>query len=216
LVDDHYQVGQLVEGRVTRVLDFGAFVELDLGVEGLLHASEMIGTPELSPSDIVHSGEKLLIKIIRIDSRKKRLALSAKQVRRNEWERWVSEQQAAQEDEGSAAPVVEGEPVVEATGEDVAAPEAMVGGVPEELPVPEDVVEEAAAPEAETSPVDDVAEEAVTPEAGVVVEEASGESPVVEEGTPVPDETFANVAEEKPVELESEESGEEAEVSEEE
>ena len=102
IVDDHYQAGELIEGRITRVLDFGAFVELDLGVEGLLHASEMIGTPELNPSDIVHSGEKLLVKIIRIDSRRRRLALSARQVRKDEWERWVAEQQAAREAERKA------------------------------------------------------------------------------------------------------------------
>lgn len=102
LVDEHYRVGQLVEGRITRVLDFGVFISLALGVEGLLHASEMIGTPELRPSEIVRPGETLLVKIIRIDSRKRRLALSAKQVRRNEWERWVAEQQAARETEREA------------------------------------------------------------------------------------------------------------------
>jgi small subunit ribosomal protein S1 len=103
IVDDHYRVGQLVEGRVTRVLDFGAFVELDLGVEGLLHASEMIGTPELNPSDIVHPGETLLVKIIRIDSRRRRLALSARQVRRSEWERWMADRQTARESQEAAA-----------------------------------------------------------------------------------------------------------------
>ena len=131
IVDDHYDAGQLVEGRVTRVLDFGAFVELDLGVEGLLHASEMIGTPELNPSDIVHPGEKLLVKIIRVDSRRKRLALSARQVRKDEWERWVAEQQAAREVEEKeaeaaleASEAVEGE-VAEAEG----AARVSVGGL---------------------------------------------------------------------------------------
>lgn len=102
LVDEHYHEGQLVEGKVTRVLDFGAFVQLDIGVEGLLHTSEMIGTPELSPSDIVHSGDKLLVKIVRIESRRRRIALSARQVRKSEWERWVAEQQATQEEEEEA------------------------------------------------------------------------------------------------------------------
>ncbi len=96
LVSEHYKEGQLVEGRVTRVLDFGAFIELDLGVEGLLHANEMIGTPELSPRDLVHPGDRLPVKIIRIDDRRRRLALSARQVRKGEWERWVAEQQRAQ------------------------------------------------------------------------------------------------------------------------
>jgi small subunit ribosomal protein S1 len=129
LVDDQYNAGQLVEGRVTRVLDFGAFIELDLGIEGLLHAREMMGTPELGPSDIVQPDETILVKIIRIDSRRKRLDLSAKQVRQGEWERWVTERQAAQEAEEAAA--------IEAAEEKTAADEAVVE-------------EEAAATEAET------------------------------------------------------------------
>jgi small subunit ribosomal protein S1 len=96
-VDERYRQGQLVEGTVTRVLDFGAFVEVEDGLEGLLHASEMIGTPELNPSDIVHPGESLPIKIIRIESHRRRLALSARQVSREEWERWGARRQTAAE-----------------------------------------------------------------------------------------------------------------------
>lgn len=171
IVDDHYRVGELVEGRVTRVLDFGAFVELDLGIEGLLHASEMIGTPELPPSDIVHPGEKLLVKIIRIESRRRRLALSARQVRKNEWERWIAEQQTAHEPEETpdseeavpapeveaassewvdmeveaqaAAPEVE-EPVVQAAEELASMPESVEQDA---APMPEPVEQEAASPE---------------------------------------------------------------------
>jgi small subunit ribosomal protein S1 len=107
LVDDRYQEEQLVEGRVTRVLDFGAFIELDLAVEGLLHAREMIGTPELNPADIVHSGETLLVKIIRIDSKRKRLDLSSRQVKQTEWERWIAEHQGAESDKTTEAPPTE-------------------------------------------------------------------------------------------------------------
>ncbi|MCK4317117.1 MAG: S1 RNA-binding domain-containing protein, partial [Anaerolineae bacterium] len=138
LVDDHYRTEQLVEGRVTRVLDFGAFVELDLGVEGLLHASEMIGAPEFRPSDIVHPGETLLVKIIRIDSRRKRIALSARQVRQDEWERWVAKQQEARKAEEAAI-----------REEAEAAAEAEVK-VEVEIEVSETGEEEAAAPETET------------------------------------------------------------------
>ena len=174
IVDDHYQGGQLVEGRVTRVLDFGAFIELDIGIEGLLHASEMIGTPELAPSDILRSGEKLLVKIIRIDSRRKRLALSARQVRKSEWERWVAEQQTPPAKE-EAAPE-------EKTVEEAAAPEAeaeaSAATETEQAVTPvEEAVEEAAAPEAEaeasaaTEP-----EQAVTPVEETVKEAAALEA----------------------------------------
>ena len=188
-VDDKYQIGQLVEGWVTRVLDFGAFIELDPGVEGLLHASEMIGTPELSPSDIVHPDETLLVKIIRIDSRRRRLALSAKQVRRNEWERWVAEKQAAATEvtpEEAAEPtddeVVEEEaiaPEVEVAGdeaaeEEAAAPEAGVVG-------DEAVEEEAAVPEAGVVGDEAVEEEAIAPEAEIAGDEAAEEEAIVPE-----------------------------------
>ncbi|NLE45233.1 MAG: 30S ribosomal protein S1 [Chloroflexi bacterium] len=121
-VDDVYHVGQLIEGRVTRVVDFGAFVELDLGIEGLLHASEMIGTPELKPTDIVHPDEVLLVKIIRIESHRRRLALSAKQIRRDEWERWMAQQQIVSE--------------VEAAEESEVAEESDAIAVPDELEQP--------------------------------------------------------------------------------
>ena len=136
LVDDHYQVGQLVEGQITRVLDFGAFVALDLGVEGLLHASEMIGTPELGPSDIVRSGETLLVKIIRIDSQKRRLALSARQVRQGEWERWVAEQQAAREAQEAESKAAEVETTAPEVGE-AADVEAELSEVEAEATAPE-------------------------------------------------------------------------------
>ncbi|MDY7078494.1 MAG: S1 RNA-binding domain-containing protein [Chloroflexota bacterium] len=206
IVDDHYEAGQLIEGRITRVLDFGAFVELDLGIEGLLHTSEMIGTPELAPSEIVHPNEKLLVKIIRIDSQRRRLALSAKQVRKGEWERWVAEQQANREaQEVAADEAVEVEAKAEIKAEEkVTAPEAeaAVGEVAEEKAAalePEveteigeavEIEAEATAPEAEAA-ADEVAEEkAAAPELEAEISEAAGEE---EEIAPVSD-TIASAA----------------------
>jgi small subunit ribosomal protein S1 len=196
LVDDHYTPGQLIEGRVTRVLDFGAFIELDLGVEGLLHVSEMIGTPELSPSDIVRAGEKLLVKIIRIDSRRKRLALSAKQVRRSEWERWVAEQQAALEDEE----------------EEVEGPDDLVDAevAEESFSAPEDEVVSAEAVEPDPSVADSVLEA----EADDVAEEP-GEAPEVEAaiaGTGAEEAATAGAELEASVDEVAEEPGEAPEV----
>ncbi len=173
IVDDHYQMGQLVEGRVTRVLDFGAFVELDIGVEGLLHASEIIGTPELAPSDIVHSGEKLLVKIIRIDSQRKRLALSARQVKQAEWERWVAEQAET------------ASPETEEDEQEVAAPEAEV-----EISEAVEVEAEDAAPEAEAQDSEVVEVESAAPEAEAEAE--ISESPQAETATPEAVETEAS------------------------
>jgi small subunit ribosomal protein S1 len=217
LADNHYRVGQLVEGRITRVLDFGAFVELDLGVEGLLHASEMIGTPELHPSDIVHPDETLPVKIIRIESRRRRIALSARQVRKGEWERWVAEQQATRESQETAArEVVEEEAaapapeaaISETVGEEAAAPEAAISeAAEEEAAAPEAAIseaaeEEAAAPEAAIS--ETVGEEAAAPEAAIseaVEEEAAAPeaaiSEAVEEEAAAPEAAISEAVEEE-------------------
>jgi small subunit ribosomal protein S1 len=193
LVDDHYEVGQLVEGRVTRVLDFGAFVELDLGVEGLLHASEMIGTPELSPSDILHPGETLPVKIIRIDSHRRRLALSARQVRQGEWERWVAEQQAAREAQEAAARKAAEEEAAEAEIEAEATREPAAEVAPE----PEAAIGEATGAEAATSEAD--APEARAEEAAAYEASSQGEAPLApdEEATEPAESPAPEVASEK-------------------
>jgi len=108
-VAGHYEVGQLVEGKVSRVLDFGAFVELGLGVEGLLHVSEMTGASQLSPTEILSTGQKVLVKIIGIDTHKQRITLSARQVHRDQWERWMAENKVGGEEEAPEAPEAEEE-----------------------------------------------------------------------------------------------------------
>jgi small subunit ribosomal protein S1 len=172
MVDDHYQIGQLVEGRVTRVVDFGAFVAVDLGIEGLLHAKEMIGTPELAPADIVQAGDKLPVKIIGIDSRRRRLDLSARQVRQDEWERWMAEQQAAQEAQEDAADSAIVEPVAAEPAVEVAAEASAEEVAPADA---EEIVAEAAAIASELPE-----EEAVAPEMAVA-EEIAEESVAADE-----------------------------------
>jgi len=202
IVDDHYQVGELIEGRVTRVLDFGAFIELDLGIEGLLHASEMIGTPELPPQEIVHSNEKLLVKIIRIESRRRRLALSAKQVRRSEWERWVAEQQTAHEAEEAAKE----EAISEAAQETASTPEpeATVSEAAKEETISEESQEATPTPGAEAAISESAEEEKeveATEEATQASDSAAGEeeeSPPEEEDV-APDEAAEEEAIETPV-----------------
>jgi small subunit ribosomal protein S1 len=194
-VADRYEVGELVEGKVSRVLDFGAFVELGLGVEGLLHVSEMTGASQLSPTEILEQGQKVLVKIIGIDPHKQRITLSARQVQRDQWERWMAEHKVAPEE--GAPEVAEETPVAEAVEEE--APEAEA--VEEEVPEAEAVEEEA--PEAEA-----VEEEAPEAEA---VEEKAPEAEAVEEEAPE-----AEAVEEEAVEVEAvEEQAPEAETVEE-
>lgn len=90
LVEDKYELGQLVEGVVTNVVDFGAFAQIEDAIEGLIHVSELTDEPLTHPRDIVRRGDLLLLRIIRIDLRRKRLGLSLKRVLDAEWAEWAS------------------------------------------------------------------------------------------------------------------------------
>jgi small subunit ribosomal protein S1 len=90
LVEDKYELGQLVEGIVTNVVDFGAFAEIEEGIEGLIHVSELSEAQVSHPKDVVKKGDLLLLRIIRIDPRRKRLGLSLKRVLEAEWAEWAA------------------------------------------------------------------------------------------------------------------------------
>lgn len=79
-IDQHYQVDQLVSGRVTNVVDFGAFILLDSGVEGLLHASEMAEPTPDDPREFVEQGDLLQLRILSIDAGRQQIGLSIKEV----------------------------------------------------------------------------------------------------------------------------------------
>ena len=184
-VAGHYEVGQLVEGKVSRVLDFGAFVELGLGVEGLLHISEMTGGSQVSPTEILENGQEVLVKIIGIDTRKQRITLSARQVQRDQWESWMAEHKIGQEEEPAEEPAEETAPALE-----VAAAEESEEIVPAETTDEE----EARAAEALEEEAPEAAEETTTAEA--VEEEAPEAETVEEEAPPSVDEEMPEAAEE--------------------
>ena len=77
---DTYNLGDELAGKVTKVVTFGAFVEVLDGVEGLVHISELAGHHVESPREIVHPGDEIRVKILEIDSERRRLSLSAKRV----------------------------------------------------------------------------------------------------------------------------------------
>src|SRR5881409_3786908 len=77
---DTYTVGDELAGKVTKVVTFGAFVEILDGVEGLVHISELAPHHVESPREIVHPGDEIRVKILEIDSERRRLSLSAKRV----------------------------------------------------------------------------------------------------------------------------------------
>jgi len=174
-IDELYEPNQLVEAVVTRVTDFGAFVRLRSGVEGLLHVSEMADIRPDHPQSLVSPGDLLLLRVLRIEPDRRRIGLSLRQVSETEWSEWAAtyrEKHAAAEAEAAAE---EAEGAVETVAEEV---EAGVEGVVEEAEaVAETVTEE----------VEGVAEEAeavaetVTEEVEGVAEEAEAVAETVAE-----------------------------------
>jgi small subunit ribosomal protein S1 len=77
---DTYHVGDELEGTVTKVVAFGAFVEILEGVEGLVHISELAQQHVENPREIVQPGDEVKVKILEIDSERRRLSLSIKRV----------------------------------------------------------------------------------------------------------------------------------------
>ena len=77
-VSQRYPMGSRVTGKIVRLTDFGAFVELEPGVDGLLHVSQMSNRPIASPSDLVNVGDELTLMVIRVDPNERRIGLSLK------------------------------------------------------------------------------------------------------------------------------------------
>src|SRR5687767_13672094 len=83
-VIDTYEQGDVVEGRVTKVVTFGAFVEILPGVEGLVHISELAQHHVENPREVVAQGQDVQVKIIEMDAERRRLSLSLKRVDESE------------------------------------------------------------------------------------------------------------------------------------
>ncbi len=101
MVEELYHVGQLVEGVVSRVTQFGAFVSLEPGIEALLHTSQIAEPAPEDASLVVHEGQRLLMRVISIEADKQRLGLSLKEVSAEEIARWQQTKAAAAEVDGS-------------------------------------------------------------------------------------------------------------------
>ncbi|NIQ37377.1 MAG: 30S ribosomal protein S1 [Proteobacteria bacterium] len=95
-IPQKYRVGGKVRGRVTNITDFGAFIELEPDIEGLVHVSELSKEKVNSPSDVVTVGETVEAAVINVDPRERRIGLSIKNLKerdeKEEYERYLSEQ----------------------------------------------------------------------------------------------------------------------------
>lgn len=86
-VADRYSIGSVVEGRVRKLADFGAFVEIEEGIDGLVHVSDMSWTAHIKhPSELVKKGQIVQAVILNIDAPNRRLSLGIKQLQPDAWE----------------------------------------------------------------------------------------------------------------------------------
>ena len=91
-VADKYNVGEVYTGKVTNITDYGAFVELEDGIEGLVHVSEMSWTRKnVHPGKIVSTSEEVQVKILEVDPEKRRISLGIKQCMANPWAAYIEE-----------------------------------------------------------------------------------------------------------------------------
>ncbi len=105
-IDQRYNLGQLVTGPVTNVTPFGAFVQIEEAVEGLIHASELDVDPQTQPRDVLSPGQVVTAKVISLDRQRQRMGLSLRRV--------TEEERDGDEVEGGETSVAEATPATEA------------------------------------------------------------------------------------------------------
>ena len=86
-VEERYPVGQRVKGKVSSITDYGAFIELEEGIEGLVHITEMSWSKRLKhPKNIVNPGDEVEVEVLGIDRKNRRISLGMKQLLSNPWD----------------------------------------------------------------------------------------------------------------------------------
>ena len=108
IVETKYSLGSTHTGRVTNITDYGAFVELAAGVEGLVHVSEMSWTKKNAhPGKIVSTSQEVEVMVLEIDTNKRRVSLGLKQTQGNPWENFASSFSVGSEVEGEIKNITE-------------------------------------------------------------------------------------------------------------
>jgi small subunit ribosomal protein S1 len=107
-VELKYPVGAKFTGRVTNITDYGAFVELEAGVEGLVHVSEMSWTKKnVHPGKIVSTSQEVEVMVLEVDPDKRRVSLGLKQCLQNPWEGFLERHPIGSEVEGEVKNITE-------------------------------------------------------------------------------------------------------------
>ncbi len=162
-----YNVDDELEGKVTKVVTFGAFVEILDGVEGLVHISELAPHHVESPREVVHPGDEIRVRILEIDSERRRLSLSAKRVE--------DQILPLSRPDGADAAMTEGE-------DDFGAEAQGVGEKAQDAGA--ETTDEVASADVTSSSDAEIAEAQATPEA---LEEAIEDAPTEAESAPEPE-----------------------------
>ena len=107
-VDVKYPVGAKFTGRVTNITDYGAFVELEAGVEGLVHVSEMSWTKKnVHPGKIVSTSQEVEVMVLDVDPQKRRISLGLKQTMENPWDKFLDRHPVGSAVEGEVKNITE-------------------------------------------------------------------------------------------------------------
>jgi len=107
-VEGKFPIGSKLEGRVTNITDYGAFVELEAGVEGLVHVAEMSWTKKnVHPGKIVSTSQQVEVMVLDVDLGKRRISLGLKQCSGNPWEEYSAANPAGTEIEGEIRNITE-------------------------------------------------------------------------------------------------------------
>jgi small subunit ribosomal protein S1 len=100
-IETKYAIGMRLKGRVTNITDYGAFVELEPGIEGLIHVSEMSWTKKnVHPGKIIATSQEVDVQVLEVDSAKRRISLGLKQTLQNPWEAFAERHPVGSEVEG--------------------------------------------------------------------------------------------------------------------
>ena len=102
-ISDRYQVGDIVQATITKLADFGAFARLEDSIEGLIHVTEISDNEISHPQEVVSEGDVIDVKILRIESDRKRLGLSMMQAKEGYVEKQPEEESPDSPDEESTS-----------------------------------------------------------------------------------------------------------------
>jgi small subunit ribosomal protein S1 len=194
-IPEKYIPGQIIKGTITKLTNFGAFVELEPDLEGLLHISELADHKIDKPQDVVKLGDEVEVKILRIDADARKIGLSLRRAR------WAAEEQAAEAQAAEApkpqeeiaesvmesmAPAEETKPVGEAATPEAQPAEAQKAAEAEKpQEETEEPVQDSMEPAPESEPVGEAA--AVEAQPAEAQKAAEGEKPQEETEEPVQD-----------------------------